>query len=279
MKSALPAPYRQFVDVLACHPLPPSTSVLLCGSVCWGDLTTLRDGTPVSDVDLLIVGPSLAELRTAAAELAMLFRPFQRAEAPLFKLGMKLRLDTELTKELLTTNELAALQRGRLMCGKRHAIEAPGSEWCRRQADLVVPTRLVCNATQAERIAGHRDESALRRYLAARTLLDLPSITLRHARELGHSYDHRVAQFCRAVDALPFSTGERRELRHLLGAALRTKRKPQDHACGSLPAAEATLELVARRAGVAAEAADRTVFWTSRRPLDVRDWQLRQLPS
>jgi hypothetical protein len=268
--------YREFVDSLTTRTPAPPYSVILCGSAQWGDLTILRDGTAVSDIDLLVVGTSLEQLRVAAREIAERFRPFARADAPLFKVGLKLRLRDELTPEHLSINEVAALLRGRLLSGRPVQLTEPGEEWCRQQANLVVPTRLRCNASQQALLNGIPNGAAMRRYVAARTLLDLPLIHLRSARELGHSYAERVSRFTRSLGSLPLDGSERRFLQTHMAAALRTKRAPDDYGCGSVASAERVLFNFAVRCGVAADAGRQADFWQARRPLDVRDWHLRQ---
>jgi hypothetical protein len=163
-----------------------------------------------------------------------------------------------------------------LLTGPAIEIGTPTAAWCRRQADLVVPTRLQCNVGQLERIAGTRHEEPMRRYLSSRTLLDVPALFLESPLELGRSYALRVADCERWLNILSLSTAERYQLQERLAAALRTKRAPEACECGTLTDAEATLRNVALRTGVAAEAGDRVDFWQSSRPLDVRDWQLRQ---
>lgn len=269
--------YKQFVDVVRASCSEYGSSVFLVGSVLWDEATVLHDGTPVSDIDLVVVGDCLDELRRAARGLTALFVPLRRSDAPFFKLGMKLRMPSELTGELLCANTFAAVTCGRLLSGSRVPFALPGLQWYRRQADLVVPTRLQCNSTQREQL-GAKDV-VLHRYLAARTLLDITAVAATGLQDVVGSRVQRLARFERKLQRdSAFAPSEREMLRHSLAAAARTKKDPERHSCGTLADAERLLSEVAIRCGAKADAADRQIFWQAERPLDVRDWEMRHAP-
>jgi hypothetical protein len=267
-------PYAQVVAALSA-PIPfAECSVFLYGSARWGDYTILADGRPISDVDLLVIGSSLDDLRIAASHLNGVFRRFRRDDAPLFKLGLKMRTHSELTDLTLTVNEVSALTGGRRLNGPPVTFHCPRPLWFRRQARLVVPTRLHCNATQREFASSPNDP--LNHYLAARTLLDIPTLLIRRADDLRGGYRERLTRFGERLASIPVKASEKTRLRSVMAAALATKLAPEKRNCGSIDEAEELLAGFAAKCGVEAADGNGMVFWNAHRPLDVRDWELRQ---
>ena len=267
-------PYYDAVTAFAA-PVPSSScSVYLYGSAQWGDCTILRDGRPVSDIDLIVVGESIDDLRKAALHLSDRFAPFRRADAPLFKLGLKLRTRCEVAERKLTINDVTALLWGRLLSGPPIVFPQPSARWFERQARLVVPMRRECTGTQRKLI--NVLGKPLERYLAARTLLDIPTLLIRSPDDVRGGYRERVARFPSALESIAMPDAERRAMVTLLQAALLTKMAPEGHECGTVEEAEQLLRRFAAWCGVVAAPGQGRSFWQAHRPLDVRDWQLRQ---
>lgn len=270
-------PYTGFLARVAADRPTGRYTVFVYGTALWGHCTTLRDGTPVSDIDLVVVGRTLDDLRLAAARIADLFLPFRRADAPFFKVGLKLRLQPELGESQLNANEAAALLRGKHLAGELLPTPAnPSFDWYRRQVHLVVPTRRQCNVTQRLLLTYAPDPVPLQRYLAARTLLDIPAVLMSDVQDLGGPYPDRVSCFSEKLAALHIPESDKRELELRLRDAVRTKLEPDSYDCGTIEDAEALLVSFATRCGVDTDRGAGISFWQSHRPLDVRDWILRQ---
>lgn len=271
--SDVPPVYTEVVNELAGAASATSCSVYLYGSALWGDCTLLADGRLISDVDLLVVGGSLSELCDAARRLDGAFSAFRRDDSPLFRLGLKLRMPCDLAEPMLTINEVLALVCGKVLSGRQVRFREPGFAWLRRQARLVVPTRLQCN-TSKRWIADADPES--HRYLSARTLLEIPTVVIRDIRDIGCSYTRRLEIFEQNLAWEDIEESTRAHYRALLFAALAAKLNPENHTCGTLDEAEENLARFAAECGVAPVEGEGMHFWTAHRPLDVRDWNLRQ---
>jgi len=265
--------YAAVVAALRAHVPAARYRVILHGSTLWGDRSVLRSGLPISDIDLLVVGDDISDLPVAADQLSALWRPFARPDAPTFKLGIKFRSSAELASDAITANELAAVRHGRLLCGAPSLeISRPAPVWFAAQAALSVRTRIAYGADQLLRFAGHPRLAALRDYLAARILLEIPTALLLAHRQVERSYPERV----RAVAALPAYRTLSVEfgLAGQLARALRTKRDPDSGGCGTMSDAIALLELVAQRVGVGSGRAGSLAALDRERPLDARDRRL-----
>lgn len=252
--------------------------MILHGSALWGDRTCLRNGVPISDVDVLVIGDTLADLSAAAAALRAITDLCDVPAVPLFKLGVKFRTAHEIAREVLSANELGALRHGRVLVGRtRFDILRPNRNWFYQQSGLAVATRLVYVSEQQQEIGASSYTGVLSRYLAARLILDIATVGLLLKGSSGLSYTSRVAAFlgeCRErlpAEVLP-------ELESALLRALYTKRDPEGHECTDIPSAANLLLRYSRMLGLTAPMPSNTAeFWRNSRPLDLRDRQLWQM--
>lgn len=250
-----------------------ATHLCLHGSVVSGETTVERHtGLPLSDVDLLVVGPSLSSLATAAQSLAGVDAALRRPEAPLFQLGVKFRLFSELSPPLLSANELGALTWGQWIRGRPLGISSPLSNgWFRKQAILALHTRLCYDADRIQRLNGAASPGAHRSYIIARTILELPTIGLLSKGLLFASYQERVDRFLRLM--APEGV---RMFGAVLQEALRLKRSPSFPTELRATTARRFLVAGARRIGLEIKDDDlpSSAFWSTHRPLDVRDREI-----
>ena len=267
--------YGEILHAVAGHRPTSDYSVIAHGSAIWGGRTVMRNGFPVSDVDILVIGLGQPGLITAARALYLVSKPFLIPEMPFFKLGVKFRTVEEITSNRITVNELGALRHGKLLCGRSEfEVYRPHPRWFHSQARLSVRTRIAYDAKQRERIRNDRFERPLSRYLAARVLLDIPTLALVTKGILGNDYTARVRQFLQMFESFPqMDPGSDKELAATLNEALRTKHDPENHQCGTVERAIVRLLDYTTRLGIGPIAPIDTTdkFWEQERPLDLRD--------
>ncbi len=272
--------YARLLHAIAEHKPLAHYSVILHGSVLWGDRTTLRNGVPISDVDVLVVGEALSDLSAAASALRSIANSDAVSAVPLFKLSVKFRTVGEIAVQQISANELGALMHGRVLVGQSSfEILRPDRIWFYEQASLAVATRLIYVAEQQREIASSSYEWVLSRYLAARLILDIPTVGLLSKGIIGLSYTYRVTTFLDehieevVAEGLP-------ALQDALLTALRTKQDPEGYDCLDIPAAANLLICYSRTLGlIGAVPPNPGEFWRTSRPLDLRDRTLWNISS
>ena len=266
--------HRRILRDVAARVDSSGCSVVVHGSALWGDRSRLRTGLPISDVDLLVIGESIDHLQCAARELVAPSRSIAEEGIPFLKLSAKFRTYSELTPEQLTANEVGAIRLGRRICGRsRICLPRLCLSWFRDQAVLAARTRLAYVAKQQSQAFGHWAETALLRYLAARVVLDIPTIGLLMSGTTGHSLSWRVRRFGEnGLRQLGLNPAEEASLISLLRRAIKVKREPDLHSFIEL----AESILLFRRLAAALTACSESILftslaWASERPLDLRD--------
>jgi hypothetical protein len=264
--------YVRILEAIVEHTPQAKYSVVLHGSALWGDRTILRSSIPISDVDVLVVGDELSDLRAAAVALRAIAEKWGVGAVPLFKLSVKFRTSREIATEELSANELGALLHGCVLVGpSRFEVLKPDALWFYAQANLALRTRLLYVAQQQKDIASSQHRCALSRYLAARLLLDIPTTGLVLKGIVGLSYRHRVANFLSEyIEVWPHET--MRELEGILTRALLTKQDPESNDCMDISTAAGLLVHFGEMFGLKdSNPGDNSRFWVESRPLDLRD--------
>lgn len=271
----LEPPFASVLRFLASHRPCASYSIVVHGSALWGDRTVLECGEPVSDIDILIIGKQLDDLSCAAKLLRPLCLSIHRPQMPLFKLSAKLRTVDEIAGEPITANELAAVENGAILCGEPiFEIAVPDRQWFGEQARLAFRTRIAYTALQVRAAQCSPYWVAIERYLASRLILDIATVgLLLLANTMGRSYTNRVALLQANLNGDQLRIPK--EILHSLRLALRTKRNPERHSCGTLSEALSILRKGVRDLGLLdADSFSLDGFWECERPLDMRDREL-----
>jgi len=266
--------YTRVLNAIVSHKIPPTCSVILHGSVLWGDRTNLRVGLPVSDVDVLVVGNSLSDLSAAAVVLKSIAQANVKSSVPLFKLSAKFRTTSEIV-DCISANELSALLHGRVLVGPTSFdVLRPNQTWFSHQAQLAITTRLIYVAEQQKIIASSKYKGVLARYLAARLVLEIATVGLLAKGLVGLSYTHRVVSFLTHYNRT-VPTHLRQDLRSVLVDALCIKRDPEAHQFIDTSTAASLLVKYCRILNLV-NTVDFGVedFWRNLRPLDIRDQML-----
>lgn len=264
--------YVRILEAIAEHTPRAQYSVVLHGSALWGDRTTLRSGVPISDVDVLVIGDTLSDLPAAASAFRVIADEWGAGAVPFFKLSVKFRTIAEIATEELSANELGALLHGCTLLGpSRFEVFRPDPGWFYDQANLAIRTRLLYVAGQQKEITSSRYKCVLSRYLAARLLLDIPTVGLVLKGFVGLSYGHRVAHFlAKYLEEVPREI--MRELQSTLTRALLTKQDPEGNECPDIPKATSLLVRYSSMLGLKDPIRHNTSqFWIESRPLDLRD--------
>ena len=266
--------YARLLRAIVEHKPPAEYSVILHGSALWGDRSNLRTGLPISDVDVLVIGNSLSELSAAASALRSIAQSYGVSTVPLFKLSAKFRTIYEIGIDELSANELGAMMHGCVLVGpSRFEIMRPVGRWFYSQANLSVATRLIYVAEQQRKIVSSKYEPVLSRYLAARLVLDIPTVSLLLRGITGLSYTYRVNTFSRWLNSVHSEFAP--NLQGILITALKTKRDPEGHHCMDISAASNLLLRFSRALGLTDPVPQNaTEFWRDFRPLDLRDRML-----
>lgn len=264
----LPPIYAAAAASAAALALPADTTLILHGSALWGDVSVLADGTPVSDIDLLVLAPRMTSLRQTARRLRELSTALGLPLSTFCRLGVKFRLHVELKPELLTANEVSALLHGQLLRGEIpiRALQLTES-WYLHQAWLSTSTRLAYASYQASLLESDADATALRNYVATRVVLEIATAALLQHGQLRRSYSERVERWEQ------LEPGQSPWLQSLMRAALTIKRTPDAKPFVSIENARSILRAWTRDTLRTAPCSAKRL-WAVYRPLDGRDGRI-----
>lgn len=256
------------------------TWIAVYGSVVHGEFAfDSSRGQPLSDIDLLVLSDSMHSLKLAASALASIDVALCQSLAPWFRLGVKFRTLPELRLSSITATELAAIQTG-LWVTERPSLSSPQPtwRWWQQQADLAIRTRIFYDLKRIESLAA--PSPSITRYLAARTILELPTAYLLTQGLVLGAYTDRVAAFLNNRHLRKKLPGpELANLDRWVTEALKIKKNEPSDFPLSFHESQALLVRNARILNIlrgSQELHSCTGFLQENRPLDARDillWQ------
>lgn len=270
----LPVLYeRALLLLINLVPKLPRVSIACHGSVATGEVSCYPGANlPLSDIDLLIAGRTMEDLKHAARHLAPLNESIVQVEAPTFQFSMKYRTYSELEGTYVTANELSALHLGRWFAAQP-PVRSPlrSATWYMSEARRAILTRL--HYDRDRWFTRLRFLPVYESYCPARTVLELPRAYLIARGIVPHGYAAGVREFLLLAQETQIRTKTLKAISDTLQKALSVRVNPSQPFM-DFEAACVWLESTAHSFSVIdAPIIPRAFrdYCSSERPFDVRD--------